>query len=38
METGEDGLYNLINDNPANTLLCPKISITEKDLREIPFL
>ena len=34
-ETGEDGLYNLmINDK--NVLLTPKISITEKDIAEIP--
>ena len=34
-ETGGDGLYNLmIND--TNVLLTPKISITEKDIAEIP--
>lgn len=34
-ETGEDGLYNLII-NDKNVLLTPKISITEKDIAEIP--
>ena len=36
-ENGEDGLYNLmINDK--NVLLTPKVSITEKDIAEIPAL
>lgn len=36
-ENGEDGLYNkIINDK--NILLTPKISITQKDLEEIPEL
>lgn len=36
-ENGEDGLYNLmINDK--NVLLTPKVSITEKDVAEIPAL
>lgn len=34
-ENGEDGLYNLIIDD-KNVLLTPKISITEKDIAEIP--
>lgn len=36
-ENGEDGIYNLII-NDKNVLLTPKISITEKDLAEIPAL
>lgn len=36
-ENGEDGIYNLmINDK--NVLLTPKVSITEKDVAEIPAL
>ena len=38
LEAGEDGIYNLINDNTKNTLLQPKISITEEDIENIPFL
>ena len=37
-ENGEDGIYDLINDNERNTIFKPKISITEKDLAEIPEL
>jgi hypothetical protein len=37
-ENGEDGFYNLITDNDKNTLFKPKISITKKDLEEIPEL
>ena len=36
-ENGEDGVYNIMTDN-KNVLLTPKISITEKDLKEIPEL
>jgi hypothetical protein len=36
-ENGEDGLYNLIIDD-KNVLLTPKVSITEKDVAEIPAL
>lgn len=36
-ENGEDGIYNLITEN-KNTIFQPKISITKKDLEEIPFL
>lgn len=36
-ENGEDGIYNLII-NDKNVLLTPKISITEKDIAEIPAL
>lgn len=34
-ENGEDGVYNLITEN-KNVLLTPKISITQKDIDEIP--
>ena len=34
-ENGEDGVYNLIN-NDKNMYLTPKVSITEEDLAEIP--
>lgn len=37
LESGEDGIYNLINEN-KNQILQPKISITKKDLEEIPEL
>lgn len=36
-ENGEDGIYNLITKN-KNTIFRPKISITPKDLEEIPEL
>ena len=36
-ENGEDGIYNLITDN-KHTIFQPKVSITQKDLEEIPFL
>lgn len=37
LENGEDGVYNLVSDN-KNTIFQPKVSITKKDLEEIPFL
>lgn len=37
LESGEDGIYNLQNEN-KNALLQPKVSITQKDLQEIPDL
>lgn len=37
LENGEDGIYNLTCEN-KNALLQPKISITAKDLAEIPYL
>ena len=37
-ENGEDGLYNIIIDNDKNVLLTPKISISPKDVAEIPAL
>lgn len=36
-ENGEDGVYNLIN-NDKNQYLTPKIEITEEDLAEVPGL
>ena len=37
LESGEDGIYNFINEN-KNTIFQPKISITQKDIEEIPSL
>ena len=37
LENGEDGIYNLINEN-KNQIFQPKITITKKDLEEIPLL
>ena len=37
LENGEDGIYNLITEN-KNTIFQPKISITAKDLEQIPCL
>ena len=37
LENGEDGIYNLINESKT-TIFQPKVSITKKDLEEIPFL
>lgn len=37
LENGEDGIYNLITNN-KNTIFQPKISITQKDLNDIPEL
>ena len=37
METGEDGIYNLISDSKS-IIFQPKISITKKDLEDIPEL
>lgn len=37
LENGEDGLYNLIN-NDKNVILTPAVSITQKDVDEIPLL
>lgn len=36
-EGGEDHVYSLVNED-KNTLFTPKISITQKDIEEIPFL
>lgn len=35
LENGEDGIYNLITEN-KNTIFQPKVTITKKDLEEIP--
>ena len=37
LENGEDGIYNLVSDN-KNTIFQPKVTITKKDLEEIPDL
>ena len=37
LENGEDGIYNLINES-KQTIFQPKITITKKDLEEIPEL
>jgi hypothetical protein len=34
-ENGEDGIYNLITEN-KNIIFQPKVTITKKDLEEIP--
>ena len=37
LENGEDGIYNIIT-NDKNIIFTPKVSITQKDLEEIPEL
>lgn len=37
LENGEDGIYNLVNEN-KNAIFQPKISITQHDLDTIPCL
>ena len=37
LENGEDGIYNLIT-NDKNIIFTPKVTITQKDLDEIPEL
>ena len=37
LENGEDGIYNLIRESKSQ-IFQPKVSITKKDLEEIPFL
>lgn len=37
LENGEDGIYNLITEN-KQIIFQPKVTITKKDLEEIPFL
>ena len=37
MENGEDGIYNLIKED-KNVIFQPKVTITKKDLEEIPQL
>lgn len=39
LENGEDGIYNLMNDERGKgTIFQPKVTITKKDLEEIPYL
>lgn len=38
LENGEDGIYNLVAENGKNTIFQPKVTITKKDLEEIPAL
>ena len=37
-ENGEDGVYNLMAEEDKNVIFKPKITITKKDLEEIPEL
>ena len=37
LENGEDGIYNLISEN-KQTIFQPKVTITKKDLEDIPEL
>ena len=37
-ENGEDGVYNITIENDKNVLLTPKVSISPKDVAEIPAL
>lgn len=37
LENGEDGIYNLIHED-KQTIFQPKITITKKDVEEVPFL
>lgn len=37
LENGEDGIYNMIA-NDKNIIFSPSVSITKKDIEEIPFL
>ena len=37
-ENGEDGLYNITIENDKNIILTPKVSISAKDVAEIPEL
>ena len=37
LENGEDGIYNLMNESKT-TIFQPKVTITKKDLEEIPYL
>lgn len=36
-EHNKDGIYNIMNED-KNTILSPKVSITKKDIEEIPFI
>lgn len=37
LENGEDGIYNLIHED-KQTIFQPKITITKKDVEEVPFI
>ena len=37
-ENGEDGVYQLFNPSSKNYLLSPSVSITKKDIEELPFI
>ena len=37
LENGEDGIYNLMNEN-KHAILQPKVTITKKDIEEIPLM
>ena len=37
-ENGEDGIYSLMTDDDKNIIFKPKVTITKKDLEEIPEL
>ena len=38
LENGEDGIYNMVNEDDKNTIFQPKIMITKKDVEEVPGL
>ena len=39
LENGEDGIYNLLDDGKGKTTIFqPKVTITKKDVEEIPYL
>ena len=38
LENGEDGIYNMTDEGNKNVIFRPKVTITKKDLEEIPFL
>lgn len=38
LENGEDGLYNMMAGDNKNIIFAPKVSITQKDIDEIPAL
>ena len=38
LENGEDGIYNLLDENNKQIIFQPKVTITKKDVDEIPYL
>lgn len=38
LENGEDGIYSMMAENDKNIIFQPKVSITQKDLDEVPGL